>query len=272
MSVIEIQPAVGDLRHDVRDDEREDERDVVPSVTKALQLLDTFRTHGPTLGVSQISRLAGVPKSTSFRLLAYLEQSGFVERDGRGYCLGRRLFELGNSVALCRPNGLRETAGPHLTDLFLATAGRAAVHLAILEDTDVVYLEKIAGPRTMSVPTRVGARMSASSSGLGKAMLAHSGREAIAAVLDAGLQRHTRYSVADPARFLQQLRRAHEVGVAYDREEVILGLVCTAAPILVDGRPVGAVSMSGHAIGFSPEAVAPLVQRTAAAISRDLAA
>jgi DNA-binding IclR family transcriptional regulator len=241
-------------------------------VTKARQLLDLFRTHGPTLGVSQISRLAGVPKSTAFRLLAYLEQSGFVERDGRGYCLGRRLFELGNSVALCRPDGLRETASPHLTDVFLATAGRAAVHLAVLEDTDVVYLEKIAGPRTMRVPTRVGGRMNAACSGLGKAILGFSGRDAIGAVLDEGLERRTRYSAADPVRFLQQLRRVREDGVAFDREEVTLGLVCVAAPILLDGRPVGAISMSGHAIGFNTAAVASSVQHTAAAISADLAA
>lgn len=261
MSVIEIEQVVVD-----------EERDVVPSVTKALQLLDTFRTHGPTLGVSQISRLAGVPKSTAFRLLAYLEQSGFVERDGRGYCLGRRLFELGNSVALCRPDGLRENAAPHLTELFLAAGGKTAVHLAVLEDTDVVYLEKIAGPSTMHVPTRVGGRMNAACSGLGKAMLGFSGREAIGTVLEAGLERRTRYSAADPVRFLQQLRRVHDEGVAYDREEVTLGLVCVAAPILVDGRPVGAISMSGHAIGFNPATVAPLVQRTAAAITQDLAA
>jgi DNA-binding IclR family transcriptional regulator len=266
MSVIEISP---EADMDVATDA---ERDVVPSVTKALQLLDTFRTHGPTLGVSQISRLAGIPKSTAFRLLAYLEQSGFVERDGRGYCLGQRLFELGNSVPLCRPDGLRELAAPHLTDLFLAASGRAAVHLAVLEQTDVVYLEKIAGPQTMPVPTRVGGRMSAACSGLGKAILGFSDREVIGSVLDAGLERRTRYSAADPVRFLQQLRRVRADGVAYDREEVVLGLVCTAAPILREGRAVGAVSMSGRAIGFNPETAAPLVQRAAAAISRDLAA
>lgn len=265
MSVIQIDP-------DLRDIATDDERDVVPSVTKALQLLDTFRTHGPTLGVSQISRLAGVPKSTAFRLLAYLEQSGFVERDGRGYCLGRRLFELGNSVALCRPEGLRETASPHLIDLFVAAGTKAAVHLAVLEQNDVVYLDKIAGPHTMRVPTRVGGRMNAACSGLGKAMLGFSDREVIGSVLEVGLERRTRYSAADPVRFLQQLRRVRAEGVAYDREEVVLGLVCTAAPILVDGRPVGAVSMSGNAIGFNPALAAPMVQRTAAAISRDLAA
>lgn len=265
MSVIEME-------HELSADMSSEERDVVPSVTKALQLLDTFRTHGPTLGVSEISRLAGVPKSTAFRLLAYLEQSGFVERDGRGYCLGRRLFELGNSVPLCRPEGLRETAAPHLTDLFVAASGRAAVHLAVLDQTDVVYLEKVAGPRTMSVPTRVGGRMNAACSGLGKAILAFSERDVIASVLDVGLQRRTRYSVADPARFLQTLRRVNAEGVAHDREEVVLGLVCAAAPILLDGRAVGAISMSGNAIGFNATTAAPLVQRTAAAISRDLAA
>jgi IclR family transcriptional regulator, KDG regulon repressor len=175
-------------------------------------------------------------------------------------------------VPLCRPDGLRETAAPHLTELFLAASGRSAVHLAVLEQTDVVYLEKIAGPQTMSVPTRVGGRMNAACSGLGKAILAFSERDVIASVLDAGLERRTRYSVADPARFLQALRRVNAEGVAHDREEVVLGLVCTAAPILVDGRAVGAISMSGNAIGFNPLAAAPLVQRAAAAISRDLAA
>jgi IclR family KDG regulon transcriptional repressor len=261
MSVIEIEKDLMDI-----------EREVVPSVTKALQLLDAFRTHGPTLGVSQISRLAGVPKSTAFRLLAYLEQSGFVERDGRGYCLGRRLFELGNSVALCRPEGLRETAAPHLSNLFVAASGKAAVNLGVLEGTDVVYLEKISGSNTPHVPTRVGGRMNAACSGLGKAILGFSDRDAIGVVLEKGLVRRTRYSAADPTRFLQQLRRVREDGVAYDREEVMLGLVCTAAPILVNGRPVGAISVSGPAIGFNPTAIAPLVQRTAALISSDLAA
>ena len=115
-------------------------------------------------------------------------------------------------MALCRPDGLRETAAPHLTDLFVATSGKAAVHLAVLEDTDVVYLEKIAGPSTMRVPTRVGGRMNAACSGLGKAILAFSDRAAIGAVLDQGLERRTRYSAADPVRFLQQLRRVRAEG------------------------------------------------------------
>src|SRR4051794_33922762 len=76
-----------------------------PSATKALQILEAFLGAGPKLGVSEIAPPAGLPKSTAFRLLRQLEQSGYVERTGRHYVLGRRLFELGNAVQICRPQG-----------------------------------------------------------------------------------------------------------------------------------------------------------------------
>ena len=68
------------------------------SVSKALQILDAFRGSGSALGVSDLSRCVGVPKSTTFRLLASLEQGGFVVRTGTKYKLSRRVFELGNRV------------------------------------------------------------------------------------------------------------------------------------------------------------------------------
>lgn len=241
---------------------------VLPSVMKALQLLDAFRGAGPTLGVSEIARRAGVPKSTAFRLLTHLEQGGYVERIGRDYCLGRHLFELGNSVPLCRPDGLRETAAPHLGVLVVKT--QRLVNLAVLEGTEVVYLEKIHGHDSVQVESTVGGRMPAGCSGLGKAMLAFSGRDAIRTVLEGGLVRRTPYSLADPARFLKELSRIRAEGVAFDREEIQLGLVCAAAPILGrDGRAVAAVSVSGPATRFNPMTAAAEVRRTAEAISRD---
>lgn len=258
-------PGAGNLPADAGDGAEN-----VPSATKALLLLDAFRSAGPTLGVSELARIADLPKSTAFRLLAYLEKSGYVERRGRSYCLGQRLFELGNRVPLCRPRGLRDVAMPHLSDLFVATGN--TVHLGVLESTDVVYLEKIYGRNTIKVPTSVGGRMPAANSGLGKAMLAHNGREAIAAVLESGLPRLTRYSIIDPHRFLQQLRTVRDEGVAFDREEIMLGLVCAAAPIIADGRAVGAVSISSQTTGFNATQLAAQVRRTAQAISTEYAA
>ena len=243
------------------------DRENVPSVTKALQLLEAFRSSGTVVGVSEIARLADVPKSTAFRLLAHLEKSGFVDRRGRGYSLGQRLFELGNSVPVCRPRGLRDVAMPHLSDLFVATG--SVVHLGVLEGTDVVYLEKIFGRTTLQVPTMVGGRMPASSCALGKAILAINGREAIAPVLANGLSRLTPYSISDPGRFLQQLSKVRAEGVAYDREEVMLGMVCVAAPIVAQGRAIAAVSVSSRTARFNAGVVAAQVRATAQRISEE---
>ncbi|MBC9735196.1 IclR family transcriptional regulator [Nocardioides marmotae] len=247
----------------------EDDKQATPSVMKALQLLDAFRgAAGGVLGVSEIARRAGVPKSTAFRLLTHLEHGGYVERIGRDYCLGRHLFELGNSVPLCRPRGLRDVAAPHLGQLLVRT--QRLVNLAVLEGTEVVYLEKIHGHDAVQVASTVGGRMPASCSALGKAMLAFSGRDAIRAVLDGGLVRRTRYSVADPARFLQELSRVHADGVAFDREEIQLGLVCAAVPVLdAAGRAVAAISVSGPATRFNPATVVAEVRSAAEAIGRD---
>lgn len=263
-------PEVTSQADDVADDARDaaEDRQATPSVMKALQLLDAFRGAGPTLGVSEIARRAGVPKSTAFRLLTHLEHGGYVERSGRDYCLGRHLFELGNSVPLCRSRGLLTIAAPHLGQLFVRV--QKVVHLAVLEGIEVVYLDKIYGPGTVQVTTRVGGRMPAACSSLGKAMLAFSDRDTIDHVLRTGLTRRTRYSVADPAQFLRQLARIRGEGVAYDREEVQLGLVCAAAPVRgADGRAVAAVSVSSQPLRFDLNVVAAEVRRTAAAISRD---
>jgi len=239
-----------------------------PSITKALQVLEAFRDSGPALGVSDVARLVGMPKSTAFRLLNHLAESGYVERTGRLYILGSRLFELGNAVQMCRPDGLRGLALPYLGELYAGTG--KVVHLAVLDGTDVVYLEKLHGLKAVAVDTVVGGRTPAACSALGKAMLAFSDRRTIGGVLDAGLVRRTAYSHSDPARFLAELRWVSMERIAHDREENRLGLVCTAAPIVMNGRAVGAVSVSGAATRFDAPQVAEQVRRAADAISHGL--
>ena len=139
---------------------RGDDSSGTASVTKALRLLDVFRSDGPVLGVSELARQAGVAKSTAFRLLALLEDAELVERDGRGYRLSWRLFELGTSVQRRWPSGLREIAAPWLTEVFVRAGGNV-VHLAVLDGTDVLYLDKVSSPRSPRVPTAVGSRVPA---------------------------------------------------------------------------------------------------------------
>jgi IclR family KDG regulon transcriptional repressor len=240
------------------------------SVSKALQLLDSFSQGGEIYGVSELARRADLPKSTAFRLLAHLEQAGYVERVGTNYRLAWRLFELGNRVEHCSPRGLREVALPSLSELYATTQHTA--HLAVLRGAEVVYLEKIHGHRGVRTPTTVGCRMPAACVGLGKAILAFNDRATIRQVLELGLQRRTPYSLANPGRFLRELERVHAQGYALDREEAALGLACVAAPILVDGRAVAAISVSTSTAAYDPERLVPVVRRTAARISADYVA
>lgn len=240
------------------------------SVSKALLLLESLNEAEAPAGVSALARSTGMPKSTAFRLLAYLEESGFVERAGKAYQLGRRLFELGNNVDYCRPDGVRNVALPYMTDLLTRTG--MTVHLGVLDGTDVVYLEKIHGLRTTPVNTAVGGRSPASCTALGKALLAFSDGAQLRQVAEKGLASRTQYSVRHPGILLQQVQEIRRTAVAYDREESHLGLSCVASPIIVGGRAVAALSVSGPTRPVPAETHAALVRQAAVEVSRRLAA
>jgi len=213
------------------------------SVSKALQLLDAFRSSHGTLGVSAIARRAGVPKSTAFRLLSNLETSGYVERDGKDYQLTLKVYELGKHVKNGKTRELRELANPFLTELHLRTGWVS--HLAILDGIEVVYLDKVSGLRAIKTPTRVGGRMPATCTGLGKALLAVSDNETVHRAVMGGLRPQTRYSIASPKRLINELVRVKQEGIALDCEEAALGLTCVAAAVATQNGLSVAISASG---------------------------
>ncbi|MBO0843242.1 MAG: IclR family transcriptional regulator [Nocardioides sp.] len=240
-------------------------KDKVTSVTKALILLDAFRRVGPVAGVSDLARATGLPKSTAFRLLNQLAAAGFLNRQGTDYHLAQHVFELGNCVPACSPGDLRSIAAPFLSDLFAST--RTVVHLAVLDGTDVLYLDKIQGSTRVNVPTVVGGRLPASCSALGKAMLPFGHKDVIERILAEGLKRRTRRSVAAPGLFLSELQQVRQHGVAFDREEAAPGLTCVAAPIIWKGHAIAAISTSGPTGRFDPAAVASRLKKAANEIS-----
>jgi len=242
------------------------ERDsAATSVTKALTLLDAFRRIGPVAGVSDLARATGLPKSTAFRLLNQLASSGFLNRHGTDYRLDQHVFELGNCVPMCTPGDLRSIAAPFLSDLFANS--RTVAHLAVLDDTDVLYVDKIQGNTSVKVPTVVGGRIPASVSALGKAMLPFGHKAVIEKILQEGLSRRTRHSISAPGLFVQELAQVRQHGVAFDREESALGLTCVAAPVIWHGHAIAAISTSGPTGRFDPTVLAGKVKAAAREIS-----
>ena len=237
------------------------------SIGKALALLDAFTEEMPSLGASELARRAGVPKSSAHRILLFLEANGYVERVGTNFRLGRRLFELGNHIAYCRPRGLRDIALPYLTDLY--ERSHQVVHLAVLDGIDVLYLEKLFGHRHVRTPSHVGGRVPATCCGLGKALLAFNGSGAVDQAIAAGLRPRTPYTLASETLFRADLAQIRREGVAYDRVEVAVGLTCVAAPVLKNGVAVAAVSVAGSSGEFDPTQHAAAVRRAALAIAAE---
>jgi len=241
---------------------------VAGSVDKALALLSSFDAQRRRMGLSELARRAGIPKSTAHRLLAVLVEWDLLSRRGTDYLPGPRLAELATLRRRPDREPLREAALPHLLDLYETT--HETVHLAVLDDREIVYLEKLHGHNRLNVPSRVGGRFPAASSALGKAMLAFSGPEVVAAAAER-LRPLTSHTIVSPRQFRLALDSIRHTGVSFDRHESQVGLVCVAAPVLDwNGKVIAAVSISGPATRFQPAANAAHVRRAAAAIARDV--
>jgi DNA-binding IclR family transcriptional regulator len=235
-------------------------------LNRAVDILEAFASGpGSALSLAEISRRTALPKPTTHRILGGLEVLGLVERLGASYQLGLRLFELGERVP--RKHALREAALPFMQDLYEAT--HDTVHLAVLEGTDVVYLERIRGHRSANVNSRVGGRLPAASTGVGKALLAYDD-EAAGKVLAAPLVARTPYTITDPNVLATELTRIREAGVSFDREENSIGINCAAAPIIVNGRVIGAVSVTGSPAHLDVERIASAVKTAALGIQPTL--
>ena len=199
----------------------------VSVTSRALDLLGAFDPEHRRLTLSALARRAGMPLATAHRLVAELQRWGAVERrPGGEYVIGRRLWDLGLLAPV--QSGLRQAASPFLHDLYGATL--ATVHLAVRDGGEVLYIDRLAGHVSVPVVSRVGSRLPMHATGVGKVLLAHAPEEVVAGVLGR-LTRVTAYTITQPARLLDQLRRVRADGFATTGEEMSLGACSVAVPV-----------------------------------------
>jgi DNA-binding IclR family transcriptional regulator len=225
-------------------------------------VLDAFDGPG-RLTLAQLVHRTGLPRSSAHRMLERLVQLRWLRRSGRDYELGMRLVELG-SLAVNQDRLVR-AARPPLGELHRATG--LVVHLAVLDGSDVVYLEKVGDRMAAAIPTRVGGRQPAHCTAVGKAILAYSDEDA-----EVNLQvRKTKYSISTSSQLAVELAKVRAHGVAFEREESLLGFGCVAAPIGGPGEAVAAVSVCGpmNRMMFDQRLTAP-VRMTAMGIWRNV--
>lgn len=241
------------------------------AIDKAMDVLNAFGDQAYTgIGVTEIARRTGLPKSTAFRVLASLQSNGAVERVGDHYRLGKMIQDLANTDESDFQQTLRDVLTPFLADLYSRT--KQTVHLAVLDGKDVVYLNKLYGHMHVRSPSRIGGRVPAYCTAVGKVLLAHDS-QAIEEVLTQPLRAWTPNTIVDPESFRAELAQVRAENLAYDRAEILRTLNCVAAPILDrNRRPVAALSVSGPVGRFIPQNHATMLRQVCFEATRALAA
>jgi DNA-binding IclR family transcriptional regulator len=245
---------------------------MLQTIQKAGELLSLYDREHTEWGVREVAAKLKVAKSSAHDLMSSLAKLGFLNKtDDNRYRLGWRLVTL--SETLLATTELRKEAHPVLEDL--ASQYQETIHLAVLDDTQAVYVDKLEGRQAVRVElTSLGARLYAHCSALGKVLLAYRDEEDVKRIIQtAGLPRFTDNTITGQEELLQNLAKIRKQGYAYDLEEILLDLCCVGAPIYNHtGQVIAAISMSLPAYRFrrSQTEYRDAVVRTAKIISERL--
>ena len=245
----------------------------IGSVQRAIDILNLFDSQSPELGTTEIARALGLHKSTTASLVSTLAANGFLNQnpETRKYRLGLRLVE--RAFAMLDQVEIRQIAYPCLQGL--RDQWNETVNLAILDGTDVVYIERLLGTKTLGMRSEVGRRAHAHTTALGKAILSCLPIADVKAFVAAhGLPAVTPQTITQRQKFFAALDKTRQRGYAMDDEENEPGGRCVGAPVFDHGgRGVAAVSVSAPTARLPMSDVARVgaqVRATANAISRAL--
>jgi IclR family KDG regulon transcriptional repressor len=237
----------------------------VNSVDRALVILEYLGTQTKEVGVRELGQAIGLSKSSVHRILQTLRARGFVRwnPDNARYSLGMKAFEVG--CGILRSMEAHAIAKPYLEQL--ANSLGETVFLGVLDDAEVVLIDKIDVRRSVHMQADIGSRRPVHTTALGKALLANLDRaEADRIIAARPLARLTKNTFTDPEALRAELERIRRQGYAEDNEETEDGLYCVGAALFnYSGKPVAAVSVSVAKLGQQPVAKDRLIKAVLAA-------
>lgn len=221
------------------------ERYYINSILRAGNILKCLAQGKGSYKLSELAALLDLDRSTTYRILLSLEKCQFVERNHQTgeYSLSVGALELGS--AYLRKIDLIQIARPVMADL--AWKAQETVHLAILSDTEILYIDKVDSPRSLGVMSKVGQRNPIYCTALGKALLAFQSPPEQSRILKKiDLKPFTSRTIISKNALRKELEGVRQKGYAYDRREIEEDIECIAAPVRDHlGNAVAAISISG---------------------------
>jgi DNA-binding IclR family transcriptional regulator len=225
----------------------------VQSVERAFAILRCLA--GGAAGVSEVAERASLPKSTVSRLLSTLHRLGVVEQAGAGseYRIGHGMIDL--AAAALPGRNLISVARPHLVEL-VDTLGEAA-GLAVLDVTDVVYLDQVNVDNPVQVRDWTGERLHPHMVSSGLVLLAHLSERERERYLAGPLAAGTPKTMTDAPELRRRLADVAARGTEWTIDEFVTGISSVAAPVTgAGGQVVAAVHAHGPTYRFPPPGAA----------------
>ncbi|OLN21791.1 IclR family transcriptional regulator [Domibacillus antri] len=236
------------------------EEQLLSSVKNALRILRSFSMEEPEKKVNELAESLGMNKSTVSRMMTTLASEGFVYKDQKTkkYRLGISALAL-SGIASSQLDISRESQSvlKELVETIEET-----VHLSVLDQLEVMYLEKVECQQPVRVLTYVGGRNPAYCTSAGKVILAFSEKSLTEKVIADGLKSYTEYTITDPADLYEHLEQIRESGYAYSIEELQEGVTSVAAPVFDHtGSIVAALSVVGPKQRIQPHKIPVFAKR-----------
>lgn len=220
------------------------DREIVNSVLKAFDVLKAFSRHKPRMTLSEVAEYAGMSRASARRFLLTLAQAGYAASDGKRFHLTPKLLELTHSIV--SSTSIWETARPVIADLSEKLG--ESCYGAVLDGSDVLYVVHIAqAQRFVNVGIRVGSRLPAYCTSIGRVLLSGLSDEALEHVLaDLKPVRHTPKTVTAKSKLRDIVRETRRLGWSIVDEELEVGLMSVSAPIRSrSGEIIAALNVCG---------------------------
>jgi len=218
--------------------------DISSTAFKALRVFEAVALSPQPVTLSDVADLVDIDKSTTYRMLNTLVESGYVVRDepSKRYSLSYKVVSLSRN--LLAENEISRVCRQVLEGLTNTT--HETVHLNILDGTQTILIQKVKGTQLVAVDFQLGDRSQLHCTSIGKALLAFQDVRFIEEVIAAGLPQIASNTITDPAEFRKELHRIRSQGYAIDDHEFSDNMRCIAAPIFEHGGRVHmGISISG---------------------------
>lgn len=242
------------------------------TLLKGLQILEHVVKSESSVRITDVAADLGLTKSNAHRVLKTLEFAGYLQQDlkSREYRTSLKLWELGSEII----NRLDIRSHASETLHKLAQEAREAVHLSILDEDQVVYIDKIDSPEPIGTYTRIGGRAPSYCVATGKAMLCHLSERELQPLLG-NLKSHSPHTIVEPQALLRELELSRQRGYTINRGEWRESVWGIATAIRgSSSQVVAAIGVSGPEYHLNQEgrceALAEMVMRAGREISANI--